>query len=153
MQRKDDRIRRLEARIRALEDIEQIRQLKGAYCVVNDGGWAEQGPSHKGPMAELFVEDAVLDARPLGPVAEGREAIHRMLAGYRSVPFTIHYVMNPMILVEGDIASGDWHALVRTIQPDGTPVWILGLYHERYVRTGEGWRYKSVRFIAARIEP
>jgi hypothetical protein len=129
-------------------DLEEIRQLKYAYCRANDGGWPESGPAHMGPTADLFVEDGVWDGRPVAPLAEGREAIRRMIVDYRTLaPFALHLMINPDIVVEGDIARGRWRALVATEVAGGASAMLIaGAYTDVYVRTPEGWRFKSLRF-------
>jgi hypothetical protein len=59
----------VEARLRVLEDIEEIRKLKARYC--DDS----HNPDTLGP---LFAEDAVWEASRVGR-AEGREAIKTLL--------------------------------------------------------------------------
>jgi hypothetical protein len=140
----------LELRVRLLEDIEEIRKLKARYCRFQDGGWAEHGPTHMGPSADLFVEDGVFDGRPLMPLAEGREAIRTLFLNYRAVPFALHHVMNPLIEVQGDHGEGHWHLIVCATQPDATSHCILGSYLEEYVRTPVGWRFKTMRVVIAR---
>jgi len=148
-----DRLEMLEARLRRLEDIEAIRRLKAAYCACGDGGWPEHGPSHMGPFADLFVEDAVWDGRPIAAFAEGREAIHELVVlGSRPIPFVMHNVMNPEIDIaaDGNTATGKWHVIAPLSRPDGSSHLIFGTYDERYVRTAQGWRFQSIRFVAAR---
>ena len=143
----------LEQRIRRLEDIVEIKTLKGLYCKYNDGGWPEQGPSHRGPCLELFVEDAVWDGRPYFFHAEGREAIGEALSSARSMPFVVHNVMTPIIEVNGDVASGHWHMICCVSLPDFSSHWLIGHYLEDYVRTAQGWRFKAIRLPSAALFP
>jgi hypothetical protein len=138
----------LQRELRRLDDIEAIRLLKYAYCRFNDGGWPDQGPSHMGPTADLFVEDGVWDGRPVAPRSEGRGAIRQMIADYRSLaPFAIHNVFNPEIEIDGDAATGRWKALIVSTLGDGRSALGFGEYRDEYVRTPGGWRFKSLRFI------
>jgi hypothetical protein len=132
-----------------LADIEDIKTLKYWYCRHNDGGWAEQGPSHMGPCAELFVEDAVWDGGPAG-YAEGREAIAKLFVQLRALKLAFHAVLNPIIEVDGDTATGHWHLIGGAETPDGESSLALGGYEEEYVRTPDGWRFKSMKVIWAR---
>ena len=145
--------RTLEDRVRALEDREEIVKLKARYVNYNDGGW--NGPSHAHPneVAEMFVEDGVWDGTPYAGRAEGREQIRELFRKFAAMPFVIHYVTNPLIEIDGDRATGHWHALVTATLPDGSAAWILGIYDERYVRTSKGWRLETLRFIAAANSP
>lgn len=146
-----ERINVLEARLRILDDIEQIKELKKLYCKFCDGGWEPHGPSHMGPVDELFVEDAVWDGSPNLPTFRGRKAIRDFIVGQREVmPFALHYVMNSLITVRNDEAAGHWHTIGCFTFADGEARWIIGNYVEEYVRTSDGWRYKSIRAEIAR---
>ncbi len=144
------RVEQLESRLRHAEDIQKIHELKMLYCQYCDGGWDGQGPSHMGPVADLFVEDGVWDSQPYLPRVEGREALRQFFEGCRAVPFAIHKVMNPMIEIDGDEASGHWHVISCFTSAAGDSGWVMGIYKERYVRTAQGWRYKSIRGEIAR---
>ncbi len=149
----DVELRELARRVQVLEDIEAIRKLKAAYCDCCDGGWAPKGPSHMGAVADLFVEDGVWDGRPLAPRAEGRAAIAQMMIDYRVVPFIAHLVTNPVIEVNGDEATGRWHLVLPNSTPDSDPMLSFGTYDEQYVRTGQGWKFRSLRFTMAGSAP
>ena len=139
----------LEERIRILEDQQEIAKLKARYVNWNDGGW--KGPTHTNPqaVADMFVEDGVWDGRPSTGYAQGRAEIKKLFETFGAVPFIVHYVTNPIIEVNGDTATGNWHALVTMTVPGDQALWSLGLYLEEYVRTPEGWKFKSLRFESA----
>jgi hypothetical protein len=139
----------LAARLRRLEDIEEIRQLKMAYCQALDGGWDPQGPSHMGDIGVLFVEDGVWDGRPSSPCAGGRAEIRAMIESYRPVPFIMHVVTNPRITVDGDSAHGSWDVVLAMTSPAGQPNLAFGTYDEIYARTPEGWKFRNLRFHLA----
>ncbi len=147
------RLEQMEARVRVVDDIQEICKLKARYCVNNDGGWPEQGPSHSGPALEDFVEDAIWDGRPFLPVTQGREAIRKTQAEHQAIPFVMHCVMNPIITVDGDTASGRWSCIIPITSADGEDRLLLGTYHEKYVRTSQGWKYSYIKFTAARAAP
>jgi ketosteroid isomerase-like protein len=143
----------LEQRVQALEDREAIVKLKARYVNYNDGGW--NGPTHTNPqaVADMFVEDGVWDGRPSSGYAKGRKEIRQLFEGFGAVPFIVHYVTNPIIEVEGDFATGHWHALVTMTVPGGQALWTLGLYIEEYARTADGWKFKSLKFVTASTTP
>ncbi len=136
----------LEERVRALEDREELIQLKARYVNINDGGW--KGPTHRDPgaIADMFTEDGVWDARPNAGYAEGREAIRAVFENFAAFKFIVHMPLAPIIEIDGDVATGNWHVLVASTMPDDSALWILGLYHEKYVRTESGWKIKHLRF-------
>jgi hypothetical protein len=145
--------RTIEERLQILEDREEIIRLKARYVNLNDGGWT--GPTHSNPqaVAEMFVEDGIWDGRPTTGYAVGRQAIKELFDAFQIVPFIVHYVTNPIIEIDGDRAKGHWHALVTMTMPDRQALWNLGLYHEEYIRTVEGWKFKTLRFETAAISP
>lgn len=145
----------IEERLRLLEDREEIAQLKARYCNLNDGGWREQGPTHGhvDELKALFVEDALWDGGAVAGRAEGRDEIGELFASFQAIPFVIHNVMNPVIEISGDHATGNWHAVIAATDPEGQALWTLGIYKEEYVRMAEGWRYKSLIFIPATNAP
>jgi hypothetical protein len=143
----------IEQRLQALEDREELIKLKARYVNYNDGGW--RGPTHTDPVAvaDLFVEDGVWDGSPNAGYAKGRAEIKALFEHFRAVKFIVHYVTNPLIEVDGDTATGHWHAIVTSTMPDDSSLWILGLYKEQYVRTAQGGRIKLLRFETAVAAP
>ena len=144
----DPLIAQLAARIKRLEDIEEIARLKAEYCNAMDGGWDR--PAHDADRAiRLFVDDGSWSAPGIG-VATGREAMYRLFRDFRKFPFAFHRVTNQVILVDGDQASGEWHVLVPIKFAAGEDSsWIGGIYNDEFRRTTEGWRIKSVSFTQA----
>lgn len=145
--------RSLEERVKILEDQQEIVKLKARYVNLNDGGW--KGPTHTNPqaVADMFVDDGVWDGRPSTGYAQGRAEIKALFEAFGAVPFIVHYVTNPIIEVDGDTATGNWHALVTMTVPGEQAVWSLGLYLEEYVRTPDGWKFRSLRFETAATSP
>lgn len=148
----------IEERLRLIEDRLDIDRLMSLYCLYNDGGWEGQGPSHMGPGADLFVEDGIWDCGPIGK-AEGRESIRAFFKGARAVPYVTHNVMNPLIVVDGDVAHANWHSIAFAKFPNGMGTedkdghWSLGNYIADLRRTEEGWRFSRVSFTFGRSLP
>ena len=142
----ESRLATLEKRLQVVEDREAIIKLKATYVNYNDGGW--EGPTHCFPdeVAELFTEDGIWDGRPGVGYAAGREDIRRLFRDFQVMPFIIHHVTNPLIEIDGDSATGHWHAIVTANLPDGTARWVFGLYKETYARTPAGWKFKTLVF-------
>ncbi len=147
-------VENLKSEIRSLRDVEAIRILKHRYCWTTDGGWDEKGPSHTGEAADLFIEDGSWDARPLGPLSVGREAIRETFRSFHpAIPFAIHNVLNGEIAVSGDTATGRWNALVFLALTTGESSLGLSTYEDGFVRTAEGWRFQSVKLTMVRQFP
>src|SRR6202043_2703966 len=99
----DTGMRTLEERMRALEDVEEIKQLKARYAAACDNNYDADA------IAALFTQDAVWDGGSLGK-AEGREKIRKFFRHAPGFcPFAIHNVMNPVIEVDGDRATAQWY--------------------------------------------
>ncbi len=140
----------LEQRLQRLEDIQAITELKAAYCNGADGGWDR--PSHDcDAVAALFVEDGVWDAGKDIGRGEGREAIRALFKSFQRWPFAFHRVSNPIIKVDGDTATGEWHVQVAITMDEGQDMWAGGIYRDQFVRTPDGWRFKELTFTRAFI--
>jgi hypothetical protein len=139
----------LEQRIQALEDQQAIIRLKAQYVNYNDGGWEGGTHQHAQEVADMFVPDGIWDGRPHAGYAQGHAAIRALFESFAALPFIVHYVTNPLIEVDGDVATGHWHALVTLTTPNRTGIWTLGIYKEHYVRTEQGWKFTSLRFVTA----
>ena len=134
----------LERRIRALEDIEAIKRLKYRYADACDRGYDADA------LADLFTEDAVWDGGLFGRY-EGREAIRQFFQGVSSeIVFAIHYMMNPIIDVDGDDARGAWYLFQTCTFADGnTAIWGAARYDERYRRVGGRWKFSRLNLISS----
>jgi hypothetical protein len=129
----------LEARVRRLEDIEAIKQLKARYCALCDAGYDADG------IAPLFTEDGLWDGGRTFGRREGRAAIHaHFAAASRRISIARHQVMNPIIEVDGDDATGEWLLFQPCTIPgsDGDEdqaLWLAATYHDRYRRVDGDW--------------
>ena len=131
----------LEERIQVLEDIEEIRKLKAAYCAACDD-------DHNGDaVAALFVEDGTWGAAGRPPET-GTDEIAAFMYGVRengNMARSAHQVFNPVIDVDGDKATGQWRFLMMyTTKDEQSFVRIIGTYDEQYVRTADGWKFQSL---------
>jgi ketosteroid isomerase-like protein len=138
----------IEDRLRALEDIEEIRNLKARYAAACDDNYNADA------IAELFAEDAVWDAGALGH-AEGRVAIRKFFSrSAEFFPFAVHNVMNPIIEVDGDRATGQWYMLQpATLAKGNQAVWLAAVYHDEYVRIDGRWMFKRLRVTLHFLTP
>jgi hypothetical protein len=110
-------------------------RLIALYANLNDAArWDE--------VAALYAGDGVM-VRPTAPDApvNGRAAI---LAAFQARPprVTRHVCSNVVIEVESaDSARGESAMLLFT----GGPAPLVGSFHDRFVRTAEGWRFAERR--------
>jgi uncharacterized protein (TIGR02246 family) len=141
-------MRTLEERMRALEDVEEIKQLKARYAAACDNNYDADA------IAALFTEDAVWDGGSLGK-AEGREKIRKFFRrAPEFFPFAIHNVMNPVIEVDGDRATAQWYLLQpATMARENQAVWLSAAYRDEYVRVGGRWMFKHLKVTANFLTP
>jgi hypothetical protein len=97
-------------------------------------------------LDKVFTEDALLDYRSAGGIRGSFEEVRAWLSRVLTVfSWTQHLVVNHCIdLAPGaDVATS--HAIFHNpngAEVDGRP-WLFvvgGAYHDRLVRTGQGWR-------------
>lgn len=136
----------LEARIRALEDEREIRELLIRYAQRLDS-------RDHGGYARLFAERGTWSGR-LGE-ATGPEAIEAMLeGGFGKTPNdfvntdNFHLMSNFTIAVSGDAATAQSRLTYFARSPDNKPVAMLaGRYEDRLVREGGHWLFQSRKVI------
>ncbi len=79
-----------------------------------------------------------------GRVTEGRAAtLGLWTTSMARYPFVAQLVLNGIVHVDGDAATGRWYILELNHLADGTGVLHAGNYDDRYVRTPDGWRFAS----------
>jgi hypothetical protein len=138
----------LEQRLRALEDIEAIKKLKARYCAHCDNNYDADG------IASLFTKEAVWDGGSFGK-HEGQEAIRIFFRGAPQIfPFAIHQVMNPIIEVKGEQATGSWYLFQPATLAEGDQaVWLAARYEEEYVKMGGEWKFKHLKVFPSFLTP
>ncbi len=132
----------LEARISRMEDIEAIKQLKARYCEICDD---DHNPDE---IVTLFTEDAIWEGKGIGK-AEGHAAIRALFKSFQqAMSFTQHMVMNSIIDVQGDRATGRWYIILPSTFREGNHArWQGGRYKEDYVRVNGAWKIKHLRVV------
>lgn len=131
-----------------LIDLEEIKQLKARYAAACDDGY------DAGAIAALFTDDAVWDGGMMGH-AETRDGIRAFFENASSVvSFAVHGIGNPIIEIDGDQAVGQWYLHQPMIIKGGdASFWFCAVYHDRYVRTAEGWKFQHVKVDARAFTP
>ncbi|MGD9797454.1 MAG: nuclear transport factor 2 family protein [Acidimicrobiia bacterium] len=134
----------LAARLRRLEDIEEIRLLFESYCYHLDRG-------HFAEYAALYAEQGQMR---LGPArADGRENIEKAVQEHFGGGATareqgrlggLHIVSSPRIELDGDRATGEvmWTVIVR--DAEGKPfISSVGHHVDELVREDGRWRFQK----------
>ena len=133
----------METRLKRIEDIEAIKALKTRYCLYCDDSYNVEG------LASLFTEDAVWDGGIRGKAVGKQEIRDFFTTARQRLPFAVHMVMNPLIEVDGDQATGVWYLFQAcTYTQDDQAVWGSARYDEEYVREGGQWKFKSLRLTS-----
>ncbi len=131
--------------LQRLSDLEAIRDLarRYAHCV-----WQKDPEG----CAALFTEDCEMDAGLGGTPILGREAMVKVYG--RTFPNVDlqPFVHNHIVELAGDSATGTVYLDLRATM-DGRAMIGSGYYEDRYVRTPEGWRFKSRKLTLRFLVP
>ncbi len=114
----------IERELQRLKDVEAIIRLRSLYCYYADLKDCDN-------WANLFTEDGVFETDVFG-IYKGRETIRAL----QHLPFAVHYVMNPIIDVDGDRASGKWLLFEPCSFPIGKSVSRSGAWRNMRINTG-----------------
>lgn len=123
-----------------------IANLKAAYCRLLDtkdwDGWGQ-----------LFTEDFHLDVTGSGgDVTVGRDAVVASVRGSIDSAKSAHQVHFPEITVNGDEAHAIWPMQDRVVWEGSRALTGYGHYHERYVRTKDGWRIAEQKLTRLQMD-
>jgi hypothetical protein len=123
-----------------------IANLKAAYCrLLDTKDWEGWG--------QLFTENFHLDVSGSGgEVIEGRDAVVASVRGSIGTAKTAHQVHFPEIAIDGDTATAVWPMQDRVVWSEDRALTGWGHYHERYVRTPDGWRIAEQRLTRLQMD-
>ena len=139
---------RFEQQVQRLIDIEDIKILKRRYAAACDDDYNIE------KLGVLFTEDAVWDGAEYGG-ATTRQGIKDFFSTTPDfVKFAIHYVINPIIEVDGDTATGQWMLWQPMVMHDGDQAMVLtARYDEQYVRQNGQWLIKHLKVTIESLGP
>ena len=95
----------------------------------------------------VFTDDAHIDYSSAGAIAGPREQVVEWLAqGFAAIPMSMHYITNIESQIDGDAAQVR-AMFYNPMQLPGMAAlsYCGGYYHHELVRTGDGWRGRSLR--------
>ncbi len=130
----------LEKRITRLEDLEAIKQLKARYCeICDDNHDADR-------ITSVFTWDAIWEGRGIGK-AEGHDEIRALFLNFqKTISYSQHMVLNPIIEIDGAIATGIWYFFGPfTFYEDNQAMWQAARYREDYEKIDGIWKIKHLR--------
>ena len=133
--------------VQELRDVEEIKRLRARYVRLVD---TKQWDS----WSALLVEDFRLEGD--AGVHEGRAEVVAMVSGALEDESTVHHVSPEIVITGTDTATGVWamEDIVR-LELDGKPIAFHGYghYHDDYIRTDDGWRFKRSVQTRLRVDP
>ncbi len=134
-----------------LSDIHDIKALKYRYAYganILDGNAGDLKA-----FAALFSDDASFDVgmgEAIGP-AQIEAMMKELTTQWHCA---MHYMINPVIDVDGDTAKANFTGLFAFVANEGeAPVWLSNIYTDTFTRTAAGWRFQSVRVAQAFADP
>ena len=134
------RIKRLESRIERLDAIESIRQLKARYCEICDN---DHNPDE---IVTIFTKNGVWEGDGIGR-AEGHTEIRQLFEGFqKAISFSQHMVQNPIIEVDGPIATARWYFFgMFKFSRNDQRRWQAARYHETYHLEHGRWKINHLK--------
>ena len=130
----------IERRLTRVEDIEAIKQLKARYCEICDDA---HNPDR---ITSVFAEDGIWESADFG-LAKGHAEIRNLFQKFQKlIEFSQHNVMNPIIEVNGDRATGEWYFIGPFTFREGNQArWLALQYKDDYVKRNGRWKYQHLR--------
>jgi ketosteroid isomerase-like protein len=130
----------MEKRLKALEDIEEIKSLQREYVFyVCNHQWDK--------VVDFFAEGATAYVRPEIGTCNGKEEIAKLyteVVGKAAPKDGGHFVSQPVIAVDGDTAKGRW--LMYLFFPNKKIQWIQARFDMEYVRVNGRWKFRSLKY-------
>ena len=130
----------LERRLTRMEDIEAIKQLKAEYCDICDD---DHNPDR---ITTIFAEDGIWEGAGFGK-AQGHAAIRELFKKFQTlISFSQHQVLNPVIKIDGDQATGIWYFFGPfTFYKNNQAKWLAARYQDDYVKVNGAWKIQHLR--------
>ncbi len=130
----------LEQRLTRMEDIEAIKQLKAEYCDICDD---DHNPDR---ITTIFAEDGIWEGAGFGK-AQGHAAIRELFKKFQTlISFSQHQVLNPVIKIDGDRATGIWYFFGPfTFYKNNQAKWLAARYQDDYVKLNGEWKIQHLR--------
>lgn len=132
-------IKELEKRVKAMEDLEAIKQMHCEYMSCLDN-------IQFAKALEYFTDDAEVQVRNSG-VMKGRENYSKIYLGtlaMRKERHDGHLAAQPVITIDGNKAKGHWIVYMLFSVP--TIEWIQGRHDCEYVKENGKWKFSKLKF-------
>jgi hypothetical protein len=128
-------------------DYVEIQQLVARYAYAVDTH-ADNGNAY----ADLFAPDGVF-----GGKTTGRDALAKLALGTQAdrggPSYTRHYLTNVIVYPTPEGARGNQYLVAIDVSEGGKPSSVVhgGRYDDIYVKTPQGWRFKSRQYLPSTI--
>jgi hypothetical protein len=132
-------LKELEKRVKAIEDLEEIKQMHQEYMLCLDNIQFSKA-------LDFFTEDAEVEVRNSG-VMKGKEDYSRIYMGtlaMRKERHDGHLVAQPNVTVNGNTAKGHWIVYMFFSVPNIE--WIQGRHDCEYVKENGKWKFSKLKF-------
>ena len=134
-------IEEMEKRLKALEDLEEIKKLHQKYIDLMDYLRYEE-------VLDLFTEDAVAEVRSSG-IKRGKKALEDIYIGILAknrgnIRDNAHMTIHPDITVSGDTAKGTWLVYMLFAKPKVN--WVQGKNEVEYRKENGTWKISKLKF-------
>jgi hypothetical protein len=131
----------LEKRVKAIEDLEEIKKLHQNYINLMDNLRYEK-------VLDLFTEDATVEVRNSG-VKRGRKEMSEVYLGVLAknrgtTRHDGHMAIEPDITVDGITAKGTW--LIYMLFSKPTIQWVQGKNECEYRKENGKWKLSKLKF-------
>lgn len=150
----ENRLQELSHREQVLEDTREIEGLKIRFmeaCDVPGERYNSQ------VIADMFTEDGILDEGPdIGVVLHGRKEIKEFYDKARAewIKFGAHYLMNPVVEVKRDSATGRWYFFEPfTYAPTSEAYWCAARWEDEFLKVEGRWLIKKANFFLWFMSP
>ena len=121
-----------------LADKEELRDLVTRYCLYIDSGRYDD-------WVDCFTDDGVFDSPILGRWA-GKAKLKEFTEKYRDWTGAAqprHCVMNVLVQVEGNHATGECYLLMTHASENKTELVVSGRYEDRMEKVNGKWLFKE----------
>ena len=135
----------IEQRLQLLEDKEAIKDITYQYALNINQGW--NGITiNSNALSEVFAENAIWESPRMNIREVGLgNIIKNLVTEIQTVLFAMHSYSNPVIKINGNLATGNWlFWVVSKMEKDKTNQVFMSQDIE-YTNTTNGWRINSVR--------
>ena len=135
----------IEQRLQLLEDKEAIKDITYQYALNINQGW--NGITiNSNALSEVFAENAIWESPRMNIREVGLgNIIKNLVTETQTVLFAMHSYSNPVIKINGNLATGNWlFWVVSKMEKDKTNQVFMSQDIE-YTNTTNGWRINSVR--------